>query len=80
MCGPICVCLITGSGRGAESGEILPIGDWCESAFEDQVKSTQLKSVMRGRCYLREEFEFPGVTILVDFMHVLCYFVTFVYL
>ena len=66
MCGPVCVCLITGSGRRSESGEILPIGDRFESAFEDQGKSTQLKSVICGRCYLREEFEFPGVTPLVD--------------
>ena len=60
LCGSVCVCLITGSGRRAESGKIPPIGDWCESAFEDQGKSTQLKSVIRGRGYLREEFEFPG--------------------
>ena len=73
LCGSVCVCLITGSGRRAESGEIPPVRDWCESAFEDQGKSTQLKSVIRGRCYLREEFEFPGVTPLLDFIHVLCY-------
>ena len=51
----------------------LPVGDQYKSAFEDQGKSTQLKSVIHGRCYLREEFEFPGVTPLVDFIHVLCY-------
>ena len=73
MCGSVCVCLITSSGRRSESGEIPPVGDWCESAFEDQGKSTQLKSVIHGRCYLREEFEFPRVTPLVDFIHVLCY-------
>ena len=78
MCSPICICLITG--RRAESGEITPIRDQCESAFGDQGKSTQLKSVIRGRCHLREEFEFPGVTPLVDFIHVLCYFVMFIYL
>ena len=71
MCSPVCVCLITGSGRRAESGEIPPVGDQCESAFEDQGKSTQLKSVIRGRCYLREEFEFPRVTPLTNFIHVL---------
>ena len=54
--------------------------DRCESAFGDQGKSTQLKSVIHGRCYLREEFEFSGVTPLLDFIHVLCYFVMFVYL
>ena len=63
-----------------QSGEIPPIRDQCESASGDQGKSTQLKSVIHGRCYLREEFEFPGVTPLVDFIHVLCYFVMFVYL
>ena len=71
LCGSVCVCLI--SGRRAESGEIPPVGDRCESAFEDQGKSTQLKSVINGRCYLRGEFEFPRVTPLVDFIHVLCY-------
>ena len=50
-------------------GKILPIRDWCDSAFGDHGKSTQLKSVIRGRCYLREKFEFPGVTHLLDFIH-----------
>ena len=50
-------------------GEIPPVGDWCKSAFGDQSKSTQLKSVIHGRCYLRETFEFPGVTPLLDFIH-----------
>ena len=69
LCGPVCVCFITGLGRRAESGEIPPIRDWCESAFGDHGKSTQLKSVIHGRCYLREEFEFPRVTPLLDFIH-----------
>ena len=43
MCGPICICF-TGSGRWAGSSEIPPIGDRCKSAFEDQGKSTQLKT------------------------------------
>ena len=49
-----------------------PVGDQCESTFEDQGKSTQLKTVICGRCYLREEFEFPRVTPLIDFVLVLC--------
>ena len=53
-------------------GEILPIGDWCKSVFGDHGKSTQLKSVIHGRCYLREKFEFPGVTHLLDFIHSTC--------
>ena len=69
----VCVFLITGSGRRVESGKISPVGNQWESAFEGQGKSTQLKSVIPGRCYLREEFEFPGLTPLVDFIHVLCY-------
>ena len=40
VCGSVYVCLITGSGRRADSGEILAIGDQCESAVEDQGKST----------------------------------------
>ena len=47
---------------------------------ENTMQCSQLKSVIHGRCYLREEFEFPGVTPLIDFIHVLCYFVMFVYL
>ena len=54
-------------------GEIPPIGDWCESAFGDQGKSTQLKSVIHRRQYLRETFEFPGVTSLLDFIHSTCF-------
>ena len=69
MCGPVCICLITGLGRQAEQRD-PPVRDQCKSAFGDQGKSTQLKLVIHGRCYLREEFEFPGVTPLVDFIHV----------
>ena len=40
------------------------MGDQCESAFEDQGKSdiTETNSSM-DRHYLREAFEFPGVTL-----------------
>ena len=71
VCGPVCVYLIAAEEQRAARS--CPVGDQCESAFEDQGKSTQLKSVICGRCYLREEFEFPRVTPLVDFIHVLCY-------
>ena len=54
-------------------GEIPPIGNWCESAFGDQGKSTQLKSVIHRRQYLRETFEFPGVTSMLDFIHSTCF-------
>ena len=77
MCSPIYVCLITGICRQAESGEIPPIGDQCESACEDQGKSDQLESFIRGGQYLRETFEFCGVTHSIDFIHYCCYYLCF---
>ena len=47
----------------------------------DLDKSTQPKSVIRGRQYLRGTFEFPGVSPLLDFIHftcVVCYLVMFI--
>ena len=75
--GPVYVCLITGICRQAESGEILPVGDQCESACEDQGKSDQLELFIRGRQYLRETFEFHGVTHSIDFIHYCCYYLHF---
>ena len=74
LCGPVYVCLITGLCRRAESGEIPPVGDQCESAFEDQGKSDQLESFIRGRQYLREAFEFPGGHSLFRFHTLLLLF------
>ena len=63
MCSPVYVCLITGVSRLAESGKILPIGDQCESACEDQGKSDQLESFIHRRQYLRETFKFREALI-----------------
>ena len=63
MCSPIYMCLITGVCRRAESGEISPVGDQCESACEDQGKSDELESFIRGRQYLRETFKFHDTLI-----------------
>ena len=71
--GPIYIGLITGLCRLAENGEILPVGDQRKSTFEDQGKSDQLESFIRGRQYLREAFEFLRVTHLIDFSHY-CYY------
>ena len=70
MWGPVCV--VSGYGRWAVA--------WQDPASRGlvrvyiciwrpgQVKSTQLKSVIHGRQYLRGTFEFPGVTPLFDFI------------
>ena len=62
-------------------GEIPPVGDQCESAVGDWDKSTQPKSVICGRQYLRGTFEFPGASPLLDFIYstcVVCYLVMFI--
>ena len=47
VCGPVCVV-----SDKQQPGEIPPIGDWCESAFEDQSNSTEIdhpwKAVFKG--------------------------------
>ena len=34
-----------------------------------KTRESQLKSIIHGRQYLRETFEFPRVTLLLDFFH-----------
>ena len=61
-----------------ESGEIPPVGDQCESACGTSASWLNRKSVIRGRCYLREKFEFPAAIHLETFVLFMCFTVLFV--
>ena len=74
MCGPIYVCLITGFCRRAESGEIPPIGDQCESAFEDQGKSDQLATGIIHPWKIVFKGTFKSYSVLLSATKTVCLF------
>ena len=77
MCGPIYMHFIAGICRQAESDEIRPVRDQCESACEDQGKSDQLIGFIRGGQYLREHLNFTVCTHSMDLAHYCCYYLHF---
>ena len=67
------IFVITGRQAGEQRDPTHWIGDQCESACRTSASWLNRKSVIRGRCYLREKFEFPVAIHLETFLLFMCF-------